>query len=131
MKHQLFIGLLLAVLMFGLMLMPVNSEAGATNLSGTWILEYMGREGPISLTFVFKQTAEKLTGDYSGPFGAHKVTGTVKGDKAVFSFDVKGPQATTTVTFKGTIESPTKMTGTVGSPFCGTECKWTGTKKKK
>jgi hypothetical protein len=47
----------------------------------------------------------------------------------VFGFDLKGPKATNTVTFKATVVSLTRMTGTVGSPFCGTECKWTATKK--
>ena len=128
MKYQLLI-----VLLLGLALGPVDTWASASDLTGTWALEYMGRNGPITLTFVFKQAGEKLTGTYSGPFGEHPVTGTVKGEKSVFGFDLQSPgnNGSFTVTFKGTIESPTKMTGTVGSPFCGTECKWTATKKKK
>jgi hypothetical protein len=132
MKHQLHIALLLILLGLGLAPAPVGVEAGAANLSGTWNLEYMGREGPIRMTFVFKQAGENLTGDYTGPFGEHKVTGTVKGNNAVFGFELKSPGADSPfkVTFKGTIESPTRMTGTVGNPFCSAGCKWTGTKKK-
>jgi hypothetical protein len=84
------------------------------------------------MTFVLKQTGEKLTGDYSGPFGPHKVTGAVKGNKVVFGWEQEGNGGTTfIVAFKGAIESATKMTGTVGSPFCGdVACEWTGVKKK-
>ncbi len=110
--------------------------AGATDISGTWALVYMGSDGnPVNLKFVFKQAGEKLTGVFPGigPMGEQKVTGTVKGNKVMFGWEHKGSgnKPPLTVTFDGTIESPTKMTGTVGSPFCGEGCKWTATKKKK
>jgi hypothetical protein len=60
----------------------------------------------------------------------------VKESKVVFGWETSGNMAgnedpTFVVAFKGAIESATKMTGTVGSPFCGSEgCEWTGTKKK-
>jgi hypothetical protein len=136
MKHQLLIVALFLVFSLGVGVTPVGSQAKAPTLSGTWAVQYMGSEGPIKMTFVFKQTGEKLTGDYSGPFGPRKVTGTVKGNKVVFGWEMKGNMAgnegpTFVVAFKGTIESATKMTGTVGNPFCGSEgCEWTATKKK-
>jgi hypothetical protein len=44
----------------------------------------------------------------------------VKGNDVVFGWEMEGNRETTfTVAFKGTIESATRMTGTVGSPFCG------------
>jgi len=131
MKHQLLI-----VILLGLSLAPVGAGAGATNISGTWGLVYVTSDGdPITLTFVFIQEGEKLSGTFSGigPMGKRPVTGTVKGNKVVFGWEMKGSgdKADLTVTFDGAIESPTKMTGTVGSPFCGAGCKWTATKKKK
>ena len=55
----------------------------------------------------------------------------MKGNDVVFGWEMPGNRGTTyTVAFKGTIESATKMTGTVGSPFCGDGCDWTATKKK-
>jgi hypothetical protein len=56
----------------------------------------------------------------------------VKGNKVVFGWEMEGNRGTTqTVAFKGAIESAAKMTGTVGSPFCGdVGCEWTGVKKK-
>lgn len=135
MKHQLLIVALFIVFSLSVGLTPVGSQASASNLSGTWGVQYIGSQGPIKMTFVFKQTGEKLTGDYSGPFGPRKVTGTVKGNKVVFGWEMSGNRSgnggpTFVVAFKGAIESATKMIGTVGNPFCGSEgCEWTGAKK--
>ena len=136
MRHKLTPVLLLVVFSLGCGLTSVDAEAGPVNLTGTWEVQYMGSQGPIKMTFVLKQTGEKLMGDYSGPFGPHKVTGAVKGDKVVFGWEMSGNMAgptgpTFVVAFKGKIESTTKMTGTVGNTFCGSEgCEWTGEKKK-
>jgi hypothetical protein len=131
-RHQLLIVLLLVVFSLGFGLTLVGTEAGAVNLTGTWGLQYMGKEAPIKMTFVFKQEGEKLSGTFSGvgPTPPCPVTGAVKGNKVVFGWEMKGNRGTTfTVAFKGTIESATKMTGTVGPPFCK-DCNWTATKKK-
>jgi hypothetical protein len=132
MRRQLVAVLLLVVFSPGFGPTSVGAEADPVNLTGTWGVQYMGGEGPIKMTFVLKQTREKLTGDYSGPFGPRKVTGVVKGNKVVFGWEAEGNGGVTyTVAFKGTIESATRMTGTVGNPFCGSEgCEWTGVKKK-
>ena len=67
-----------------------------------------------------EQEDEKLSGTSSdaGPVPEAPATGRVKGNKVVFGFELTGKLAQT-VTFKGTIESATKMTGTVGNPVCG------------
>jgi len=124
---------LLIVLLLGLAMRISSAGAGATDISGTWTLAFFPGDKPINTTFVFKQKGEELSGTYSGPFGEHQVTGAVKGDKVVFGFKIKGSgsKGSVTATFNGAIESPTKMTGAVGNPFCGNEgCKWTATKKK-
>src|SRR5215813_10300523 len=133
MRRQLLVVFLSVVFSPGFAPTPVGAEAGPVNLTGTWGLQYMGREGPIKMTFVFKQEGEKLSGTFSGvgPTPPCQVTGAVKGNKVVFGWEMAGNRGTTqTVAFKGTIESATRMTGTVGSPFCGAGCNWTATKKK-
>jgi len=61
--------------------------------------------------------------------GEHKVTGTVTGAKAVFGFDFTQEGVTGKATYTGTVENPTKMTGTV--EFAGaTRGKWTATRKE-
>ncbi len=132
MRHQLPIVLLLVVFSLGFGLTPVCAEAEPVNLTGTWAVQYMGSERPIKMTFVFKQEGEKLSGTFSGvgPTPQCQVTGAVKGNKVVFGWEMEGNRGTTqTVAFKGTIESATRMTGTVGPPFCR-DCNWTATKKK-
>ncbi len=133
MRHKLTPVLLLVVFSPGFGLTPAGAEAGPVNLTGTWGLQYMGSQEPIKMTFVLKQTGEKLTGDYSGPFGPRKVTGAVKGNKVVFGWEQEGNGGITfTVAFKGTIESATKMIGTVGNPFCGSaDCEWTAARKSR
>ena len=129
MKYQLLI-----VLLLGLALRTAGAGAGQTDISGTWTLAFFPEDKPVNTTFVLKQKGEELSGTFSGagPISEQQVTGKVTGDKVVFGFEVKGPDKKGQVkaTFTGTIESKTKMSGTVGNPFCGDKgCKWIATKK--
>ncbi len=58
----------------------------------------------------------------------------MKGNKVVFSYEAKPPaevkKAGLTVTFAGTLVSPTKISGVIGSPYCNGERKWTVTRQK-
>ena len=107
-------------------------RASATDITGTWTFtEYRdGSPKTVDVTFVLKQDGEKLSGTFSGPVGEYPITGTVKGDKVAISYEVTR-KSHMTVRYTGTIESPTKMTGTV--EFIGGGAppgKWTATKKK-
>jgi hypothetical protein len=118
-----------------------TAGAGATNISGTWActIEQKDDDGPMNVTFVFKQDGEKLTGAYSDAVRRDlPITGAVKGDKVEFSYQANAPAGVKKpggiiIGFTGAIESPTKLTGTlpVGSPYCAAGCKWTAIKKKK
>ena len=122
-----FISLIVAFPVF------TGHTSSAADISGTWNfsvdLDGGGHGDPI---FVFKQEGEKLTGTYSGPLGEYKVTGTVTGAKAVFGFDFKNDDMAGKATYTATIESPTKMTGTVEfkDNGGGERGKWTATKKE-
>jgi len=133
MKHQVLI-----IVLFSLAL--GTAWAGAANISGAWkcTIDQKDEDGPMTVTFVFKQEGEKLTGAYSDAMRRDlPITGAVKGDKVVFSYEAKPPAGVKKpgliVSFTGTIESPTRITGTlpVGSPYCASGCKWTATRKKK
>jgi hypothetical protein len=135
MKHQLLIVVLLT-----LALGTAGAGVGATNISGAWTctIDQKDEDGPMTVTFVFKQEGEKLTGAYSDAMRRDlPITGTVKGDKVVFNYEAKPPAGVKKpgliVSFTGTIESPTRITGTlpIGSPYCAGGCKWTATRKKK
>jgi len=122
-----FISLVAALLVF------TGHTSGAEDISGTWNfsvdLDGGGHGDP---TFVFKQEGEKLTGTYKGPLGEYKVTGSVTGAKAVFGFEFKQDDMTGKATYTATIESPTKMKGTVefSDNSGGERGKWTATKKE-
>jgi hypothetical protein len=77
-----FVGLLLAA-----------APLSAADVTGTWKVDVVLDAGSGTVTFVFKQDGEKLTGKYSGVLGEADVTGTVKGDKIVFSFSGRGVDA--------------------------------------
>ncbi len=121
MKYQL-----LTLVLLGLSLVPVGAGAGASDVSGTWVFS-VTLEGGLQtspMTFVFKQAGEKLTGTQ----GESKVTGTVKGKKVEFIVEGKNRSGDPyTNTYIGTIESPTKMSGTAEFPKGAG--KWTATKK--
>jgi len=122
-----FISLIAALPVF------TGHTSAAADISGTWNfsvdLDGGGHGDPI---FVFKQKGEKLTGTYNGPLGEYKVTGTVTGAKAVFGFDFKNADLAGKATYTATIESPTKMNGTVEFIDNGgnERGKWTAIKKE-
>lgn len=74
-----------------------------------------------------KQDGDKLTGTYTGMLGEAPVTGTVQGDKAEWSFDVKSDQVSGKVTYRGTVTG-NKIKGTVSLGDLGTGT-FEGTKK--
>jgi hypothetical protein len=123
---------LIATVLIGLIASfgSAHPRAAAIDISGTWVfsvdLEDGGHGDP---TFVFKQEGEKLTGTYSGPLGEQKVTGTVKGDKAAFGFEASRDGETIKAAYSASIESPSKMTGTVEFSGGNTRGTWTGTKR--
>jgi hypothetical protein len=121
MKYQLLI-----LVLIGLLLAPVGAGTGATDISGTWEVS-VTLEGGVQatpMTFVLKQTGEKLTGNQ----GEANVTGTVKGKKVEFIVEGKNRRGEPYKnSYTGAIESTTKMTGTAEFPK-GTG-KWTASKK--
>jgi hypothetical protein len=102
---------------------------GGVDLSGTWAFSVDLDNGDHGdPTFVLKQENETLTGTYDGPLGQQKVYGTVKDNKAIFGFEATNNGVTNKANYTGTIESATKMTGTVEFST-GRKGKWTATKK--
>jgi hypothetical protein len=127
MKHKVLIMSLL-VLFAG----TAAARTGAENISGTWNFSVNLEGGPqnVPITFVFKQEGEKLTGSQSTGSGEQKVTGTVKGNKVMFSVEGKTRDGESYKNaYVGTIESPTRMSGTV--QFIKGPGKWTATRQAK
>ncbi len=134
MKYQLMIIVLLV-----LSLAPGVAGSAAADISGTWkgAIDRPGNSyGPLGIRFIIKQEGEKLSGTYSDDtkIGPQKIIGAVKGNKVAFSWELKSPADSQkpglTVTFNGTIESPNRITGAIGKPYCDGECKWAVTRQK-
>jgi hypothetical protein len=80
------------------------------DLTGTWSAAVVLDAGSGTATFVFKQIGDALSGTYTGTLGEGKVTGTVKGDQAEWSFD---NEQVGKVAYKGVLDGAGKMKGSV------------------
>jgi hypothetical protein len=101
----------------------------SADISGTWLFSVdLDNGGHGDPTFVFKQDKETLTGTYDGPLGQYNITGTVKDNKAVFGFEFTNEDQKHKATYTGTVESATKMIGSLEITD-GPKGKWTATRK--
>ncbi|MGH9348363.1 MAG: hypothetical protein ACRD26_13980 [Vicinamibacterales bacterium] len=94
------------------LLVTAVSGQSQVDLTGTWLLQVQTSAGGGSPTFTFKQTGDALEGTYEGAFGQAKVTGSVKGNQARWSFDVDAQGTALTIVYEGTVEGDS-MKGTV------------------
>jgi hypothetical protein len=105
---------------------PRADDKDKIDVTGTWAceVEIGGNQG--SPVFTFKQEGERLTGKYKGQFGEAKVTGSVKGNKIEFSFQIENGGK---VVYTGTIEEKDMMKGKCdyADQASGT---WTGKRQK-
>lgn len=125
--RNILLSLAIAVTLAGAV--TVRAITPGVDLSGTWVFSVDLDNGDHGdPTFVLKQDNETLTGTYEGPLGQQKVSGSIKDNKAVFGFEFTNNGVTNKATYTGTIESATKMTGTVEFTT-GRKGKWTATKK--
>ena len=67
--------------------------------------------GTGTLTFVFKQDGERLTGTYSSLFGTAQVVGSVKGDNIEFLLEVTVRDQKGKIVNKGKIERAKQIEG--------------------
>jgi hypothetical protein len=106
----------------------ISMLAFAHDISGKWTFQVETQLGSGSPTFVFKQSGEKLTGTYNGTFGTAELTGKVTGDDIEFFFEAMIQDQKAKIVYKGKIESPGTMKGTVDFSGLGSGS-WTGTKQ--
>lgn len=96
-----------------LALAPLAIAQSGPNVTGTWAFDVTTDQGTGNPTITFKQDGEKLTGHYAGTFGEADLTGTIKGKDITFSFNAEVQGFALTSTYKGTVETPTTMKGTL------------------
>ena len=100
--------------LFTIMLASTAVWAQAPNVTGTWQIEYHDKNGieVDTPTVTFKQSGDHL----EGVFGNQnwKIEGTIVGNAVTFAFHP--PQRTgITVKYEGTLETPTRIRGTMAS----------------
>ena len=118
----------LMALSIGLSLVAAGVWAQATDISGTWTLSVDLPEENRQMALDLKQTGEQLTGTQPGGGHVAQVTGSVKGDKVVFRVEGKDRNGEPFKNnYTGTIQSPTKMSGT--AEFVKESATWTATKR--
>jgi hypothetical protein len=107
---------------------PLAIAQNAPDVTGTWAFDVNTDQGTGNPTITFKQEGEKLTGHYTGTFGEADITGTIKGKDITFSFSADVQGFALTSTYKGTVETPTTMKGTLEISQVGSGT-FTATKK--
>jgi hypothetical protein len=84
------------------------------DVTGTWVFDVKTDAGPGTPTLTLKQDGETLSGHYSSAtLGEAELKGTVKGEKINFGFTATVQGTAIEVTYSGTIEGNSAMTGTI------------------
>src|SRR5438477_3150 len=100
----------------------------AGDITGTWAFQVESDLGSGTPTFTFKQDGKNITGTYSGQLGESALSGKVEGNKLEFSFEASPSGDKLLIKYAGTVDSDTKMSGSVD--FGGqAKGKFSGTKK--
>lgn len=100
-----------------------DKKPAKVDVTGTWKVEVEvgGQTGdPV---FTLKQKGDKITGKYNGSFGEQEVTGTVKGNKVEFGFDLDQGK----VVYTGTIDKDSMKGEAKYGDLTGT---WTAKREK-
>jgi hypothetical protein len=89
------------------------------------------KQGSKIVTFIIEQQGEKLTGTCCA--GEEKITGIVRGNEVTFERKFSGEGKGRTITWSGTIETSSKMTGTlrVIEDALQFQRRWTATRKER
>lgn len=115
---------LIVIFMFA----AVGSHAQTPNISGEWKFHVTTDAGSGDPEFTLHQDGSTLTGKYRGMLGEADVKGTVDGKQVTIEFRA-AMGGGVTIVYKGTVEGPEKMKGTVDLAGQATGT-WTGEKKK-
>lgn len=104
--------------------------ADTASLNGKWQIHTSaaGRESDYGCTFTQKEN--DLTGDCHPEHGPVQISGKVDGQKVTWRYKSTYDGSPLTVTFKGTLESATKITGTLTAEEYGVDGQFTATQSK-
>lgn len=104
-----------------------SSAADAPTLTGKWNvhISIAGREADAICTF--EQKGEDLTGSCAGAAGSFNVSGKVAEKKVTWTYKSTSEAGPVTLNYRGAIQSPTSITGSVNVEEFGVEGQFTAT----
>ena len=82
---------------------PPAKPAPPANIAGKWTMALEMSQGTATPSLEFKQDGEKITGTYTGRYGAFAVQGTVKARAVEFFFTMSAEGTEVRMTFKGEV----------------------------
>jgi hypothetical protein len=103
--------------------------AAEPSVSGEWSIHRSAAGNESTQTCHLTQTGPKLTGTCESQKGPVQITGKIEGAKATWTFQTDRDGSPLTIIYKGTVESATKMNGSVTAVEFGIEGEFTATKK--
>lgn len=113
------------LLVGAIMLLALVASALAADVTGKWVAETQGRNGPTQTTFTFKVSGTTLTGTVSGRAGDTEISdGKVNGDDVSFTVVRKMGEMEMKMLYKGKvagdeIKFTMEMEGGMGGPGGG------------
>ena len=112
-------------------LTPVMISAVQSSVAGEWQIQRSVGGNESTQTCTFTQKESDLTGTCSSPGGAAQLTGKVDGKNVTWTFRQESSQGgTVTVVYKGTLETDTKMSGSVTAVEYGIDGEFKAAKSK-
>jgi hypothetical protein len=120
------------ILLIGLLSLPIgaaNPRPVVADISGTWVFLHYLNKGVKPVSYVLKQQGEKVTGVCCTP--EEMMTGAVRGNEVTFEKEKSTESKNEKITYRGALETPTKMSGTrtIIRDTEQVQQKWTATKQ--
>jgi Trehalose utilisation len=106
---------------------PKGVPATEINVTGTWAFEVETPNGKGNPSFTFAHAGRNILGRYKGLLGEADVTGETKTNSLRFTFVVDIENEARTLEYRGVIENPNSMKGTV--KLGEFESTWTASRK--
>ena len=108
----------------------VALAAGEPSLSGEWQIQRSAAGHESTQTCTITQKENDLAGSCTSDQGPVKISGKVEGKKVTWTYKTEREGSPLTVIYKGTVDSATKITGTVSAVEFGIDGEFTATRSK-
>jgi hypothetical protein len=103
----------------------------AVDVTGKWVMELQLEMGTATPTLELKQEGEKLSGTYTGRYGAFPLAGTIKDRALQFAFKMNADGTDVSMSFSGDVAADAQsMKGKAELEGLG-EAAWTARRDKK